>query len=341
MSLSRVVITPEVFLACTAHALSTEDEEVMGLLLGDVQGPPEAPVAVIWRAVPQIRTDRRKDRVETSPEQMAAATALADQLTTSTGVRTRTIGWFHSHPHITVLPSHVDVHTQAMYQLLEPGFVGLIFSVFNRDAATKAHSVSATAFQSLPAGAGGGGGDGLEGMGSGELAAFDSETRDAIRAAAVAESLAAVAGGRSDAWTRKEVPLAIAPCGATPGACLGDYATVQALLLREEQTAHEARRAGGGGGSTSGRNQGAATLLARVHDAGVHAASLCQLAEGSIAPALAALRGLAAQVDLQRRQLAEEERTLTARAAELEAAAAAGGGGGAAALAGALTLLDL
>lgn len=87
---------------------------------------------------------------------------------------------------------------QAMYQMLEPGFIGLIFSVFNRDAATKGHSVSATAFQSLPAGspgaaaAGGGGGSfsagGGEALGGGgsftaELAGMDSATRDAIRAA--------------------------------------------------------------------------------------------------------------------------------------------------------------
>lgn len=30
-----------------------------------------------------------------------------------------------------VLPSHVDVRTQAMYQMLDPGFVGLIISAFN------------------------------------------------------------------------------------------------------------------------------------------------------------------------------------------------------------------
>jgi hypothetical protein len=39
----------------------------------------------------------------------------------------------------------------------------------------------------------------------------------------------------------------------------------------------------------------------------VHQASLCQLAEASIAPALSAARRLAAQVEVQRRQLAEEE----------------------------------
>ena len=39
---------------------------------------------------------------------------------------------YHSHPHITVLPSHVDVRTQAMYQKLDEGFVGIIVSAFNQ-----------------------------------------------------------------------------------------------------------------------------------------------------------------------------------------------------------------
>jgi hypothetical protein len=46
---------------------------------------------------------------------MAACTALAESLTTSTGLFTRVVGWYHSHPHITVLPSHVDVSTQVRH----------------------------------------------------------------------------------------------------------------------------------------------------------------------------------------------------------------------------------
>jgi hypothetical protein len=53
-----------------------------------------------------------QDRVETSPEQMAACTALAESISSSSGLYTRVVGWYHSHPHITVLPSHVDVATQ-------------------------------------------------------------------------------------------------------------------------------------------------------------------------------------------------------------------------------------
>ena len=53
-----------------------------------------------------------QDRVETSPEQIARSSAHAERLSRETGVRTRIVGWYHSHPHITVLPSHVDVRTQ-------------------------------------------------------------------------------------------------------------------------------------------------------------------------------------------------------------------------------------
>lgn len=34
--------------------------------------------ALIWGASPQTRSDRRKDRVETNPEQLAAASAQAE-----------------------------------------------------------------------------------------------------------------------------------------------------------------------------------------------------------------------------------------------------------------------
>ncbi|KAH7686657.1 Ubiquitinyl hydrolase 1 protein [Dioscorea alata] len=104
--------------------------------------------ALIWGASPQMRSDRRKDRVETNPELLAAASAQAEKMTLTTGRTTRVIGWYHSHPHITVLPSHVDVRTQAMYQLLDTGFIGLIFSCFSEDA-QKVGRIQVIAFQSL------------------------------------------------------------------------------------------------------------------------------------------------------------------------------------------------
>ncbi|GAV65982.1 JAB domain-containing protein [Cephalotus follicularis] len=148
MSLTCVKMSEDVWLTCMTHALSTETEEIMGLLLGDIQYSKNGSVtALIWGASPQSRSDRRKDRVETNPEQLAAASAQADRMTASTGRTTRVIGWYHSHPHITVLPSHVDVRTQAMYQLLDSGFIGLIFSCFSEDT-NKVGRIQVIAFQS-------------------------------------------------------------------------------------------------------------------------------------------------------------------------------------------------
>ncbi|KAG5602052.1 hypothetical protein H5410_033422 [Solanum commersonii] len=149
MALTSVKMTEEVWLTCLSHALSTETEEIMGLLLGDTQQSKNGSVtALIWGALPQPRCDRRKDRVETNPEQLTAASVKAERMTLATGRTTRVIGWYHSHPHITVLPSHVDVRTQAMYQLLDAGFIGLIFSCFSEDA-QKVGRIQVIAFQSL------------------------------------------------------------------------------------------------------------------------------------------------------------------------------------------------
>lgn len=147
MSLTGVKISEEVWLTCVTHALSTETEEVMGLLLGDIEYLNNGcSTALVWGAAPQTRSDRRKDRVETNPEQLAAASAQAERISAETGRLTRVIGWYHSHPHITVFPSHVDVRTQGMYQLLDPGFIGLIFSCFSEDG-NKVGRLQATAFQ--------------------------------------------------------------------------------------------------------------------------------------------------------------------------------------------------
>ncbi|KAM7094548.1 lys-63-specific deubiquitinase BRCC36 isoform 2-T2 [Ciconia maguari] len=118
------------------------------------------------------RSDKRKDRVEISPEQLSAASTEAEisfsrdssklasevvclgplfMLAEMTGRPMRVVGWYHSHPHITVWPSHVDVRTQAMYQMMDQGFVGLIFSCFIEDKNTKTGRILYTCFQSIQA----------------------------------------------------------------------------------------------------------------------------------------------------------------------------------------------
>jgi len=110
----------------------TEKEEVIGLLLGDVENKD----VFIWSSMTLKRNDKRPDRCEISPEQLAEAAELAEQVGKDIGKDTRVVGWYHSHPHITVLPSHVDLRTQLQYQGMDSTFVGLIFSVFDTDKRT-------------------------------------------------------------------------------------------------------------------------------------------------------------------------------------------------------------
>lgn len=160
------------FLVCLNHALSTEKEEVMGLCIGELTDDTRndskftytgTDMHMVSEKVDTIRivhihsviilrrSDKRKDRVEISPEQLSAASTEAERLAELTGRPMRVVGWYHSHPHITVWPSHVDVRTQAMYQMMDQGFVGLIFSCFIEDKNTKTGRVLYTCFQSIQA----------------------------------------------------------------------------------------------------------------------------------------------------------------------------------------------
>ncbi|KAG2441279.1 hypothetical protein HYH02_010118 [Chlamydomonas schloesseri] len=290
MSLERVEVTNEVLLAVLAHAHSTESEEVMGLLLGDITEPVRGGGAVcrISLAFPQIRTDRRKDRVETSPEQMARCSAHAERLTRETGSRVRVVGWYHSHPHITVLPSHVDVRTQAMYQLLDPGFVGLIVSAFNRDAATEASTVQLTAFQALP----------------------DVDPQ--------------AAGG----LIRKEVRLALCAAASQLERSFSDLMVVQRMLLMEENEVYKKALASALAASSRSSAVGSGAFptpeLVELHHAGVYQAHMARLVQTALHPSLAALGALVAQQRAQAAQLGAEVAALEAQVAAQVATGAGG-----------------
>ncbi|NXW58799.1 BRCC3 deubiquitinase, partial [Eurystomus gularis] len=175
MAVQAVYLEADAFLVSLNHALSTEKEEVMGLCIGEVPRPAgTAPgrggrgtqrrIVHIHSVIILRRSDKRKDRVEISPEQLSAASTEAEisfsrdsnkltseELAEMTGRPMRVVGWYHSHPHITVWPSHVDVRTQAMYQMMDQGFVGLIFSCFIEDKNTKTGRILYTCFQSIQA----------------------------------------------------------------------------------------------------------------------------------------------------------------------------------------------
>uniref|UniRef100_A0A8C4WTD4 BRCA1/BRCA2-containing complex, subunit 3 n=1 Tax=Eptatretus burgeri TaxID=7764 RepID=A0A8C4WTD4_EPTBU len=146
MVLEAVHINTDAFLVCLLHALSTENEEVMGLCIGEVD---HEQVVHVMSVMILRRSDKRKDRVEISPEQLSAATTKAEHLSAQSGRTLRVVGWYHSHPHITVWPSHVDVRTQAMYQMMDECFVGLIFACFGDTGNAKTGRVLLTCFQSV------------------------------------------------------------------------------------------------------------------------------------------------------------------------------------------------
>ncbi|XP_076626214.1 lys-63-specific deubiquitinase BRCC36 [Colletes latitarsis] len=142
--LKKVELQTDVYMACLQHALSTESFEVMGLLIGDtVCGITKIIAVIILR-----RLDKKKDRVEISSEQLLKAVVEAERLTDELNRPVRVLGWYHSHPHITVCPSHLDVRTQTTYQTMDPTFVGLIFSVFSESKESKEQEISLTCFQS-------------------------------------------------------------------------------------------------------------------------------------------------------------------------------------------------
>jgi len=150
MSVKKVMMTEDVYTSCAIHAMTTDKEEIMGLLLGDVINN----VAFIWAYCIQIRNDKRKDRVEVPYEALVEAMGKAEELTKTLGRTTRVIGWYHSHPHITCPPSHVDLRTQHNFQQMDAGFVGLIYSVFDcpKDPAVSgySHRMELRGFQADP-----------------------------------------------------------------------------------------------------------------------------------------------------------------------------------------------
>ncbi|XP_070539381.1 lys-63-specific deubiquitinase BRCC36-like [Ptychodera flava] len=147
MALSGVHLESDAYMVCLTHALSTEREEIMGLCIGEVD---EHRVSHIVSVVMLTRSDKQPDRVEISPEQLSAATTEAERLANLLQRPLRVVGWYHSHPHITVWPSHVDVLTQAMYQrYMDESFIGLIFSCFNNDKASKRGRIQVTCFQAI------------------------------------------------------------------------------------------------------------------------------------------------------------------------------------------------
>ncbi|OMJ90416.1 hypothetical protein SteCoe_7222 [Stentor coeruleus] len=142
MSIERILLSSDIFRGLLVHSLITEQEEVLGLLFGSTS---ENEVR-IWGSVNLKRNCKEKDRVEVEDIQLSEAMDKAEALSQEINQHSTLVGWFHSHPNITVFPSHVDLRTQLSLQSLGPRFIGLIISCFSRDAANL-EKINLIAFQ--------------------------------------------------------------------------------------------------------------------------------------------------------------------------------------------------
>ncbi|KAA0163317.1 hypothetical protein FNF27_04730 [Cafeteria roenbergensis] len=161
MSLTRVLVSESLVGSLMTQAMVSPSHESMALLLGRYEPSPGAEEGAIERDPPAVRIvttalfprhDRTATRVEFSAEALAAGVAEAEALAAASGDRSlRVVGWFHTHPSITIHPSHVDLRTQGECQGMGRGFVGLIASVFTASAAPCGRQALLTAFQSTKA----------------------------------------------------------------------------------------------------------------------------------------------------------------------------------------------
>ncbi|XP_019858779.1 PREDICTED: lys-63-specific deubiquitinase BRCC36-like [Amphimedon queenslandica] len=113
MAAVRVELTCDTYLCCLTHAMSTEREEVMGLLLGEIIEEGEVAVVQVFSLYMMRRLDKQPDLCNV---------------------------------HVHFMFS--DVRTQANYQLMGRHFVGLIFSCF--EEIDKKCSTKVICFQSIP-----------------------------------------------------------------------------------------------------------------------------------------------------------------------------------------------
>jgi len=139
-TLRKVLLNRDVLWTMSSHALSNEHQEIMGLCLGSINNN----IATVERALMIARKHKQKDRVEVSVEDLSQASEIAEQISNIDNKEMRIIAWYHSHPHITCPPSHVDVKTQGSFQMFDSCFFGLIVSCFDQNQG----QIDVCAFQS-------------------------------------------------------------------------------------------------------------------------------------------------------------------------------------------------
>lgn len=128
-NIRHVEINLDALALCLNHAFSSESEEVLGLLIGQIDESQRK--ANIKSTLPLTRSNTNSECVEFLSDHFIVGGIHTAKLSKKSGESMLVIGWYHSHPRKAVWPTTADVERQAQYQCVEPSFFGLIFSVYN------------------------------------------------------------------------------------------------------------------------------------------------------------------------------------------------------------------
>uniref|UniRef100_A0A0X3PMD7 Lys-63-specific deubiquitinase BRCC36 n=1 Tax=Schistocephalus solidus TaxID=70667 RepID=A0A0X3PMD7_SCHSO len=139
-----VIVTPEAYQIMLTHAFTHEREEIGGVLVGYNEAHETSVITVI----PLQRTSQLSDRVNISEVELAGCIDKCEEISKDMKSPVSVVGWYHSHPHITPFPSHVDLQTQLNFQSMDQNFIGLIFSTFIHQADSPMQMVALVGFQS-------------------------------------------------------------------------------------------------------------------------------------------------------------------------------------------------
>lgn len=139
----EVKISALALLKMVMHARSGGSIEVMGLLIGKVDG--NVMIVMDSFALPVEGTETRVNAQAQAYEYMTAHLEAAKQV----GRLENAIGWYHSHPGYGCWLSGIDVSTQMLYQNFQEPFVAIVIDPVRTISAAK---VNIGAFRTYPKG---------------------------------------------------------------------------------------------------------------------------------------------------------------------------------------------
>jgi len=131
---SVVTIKPLAYLKMLLHVLRfgskvmnrNKFNEVMGVLIGRLEGEEEIKNVIIEDAIPVSHGGSIE--VEFSPEQLGAFGQLDNEIWEKYGdLGWFSVGWYHSHPGLTIFFSGTDIKNQMFWQGRNPSGIGIVF----------------------------------------------------------------------------------------------------------------------------------------------------------------------------------------------------------------------